>query len=227
MSTPIERLPVAINIDAVAQQQARSGAPAGTAVVVGREIAGRTRGGVDWRPEHSLAVAVIARPLTLEPTHVGAVTLAAALAAHDAVTASIGPSSCAWPDAVEIADDDLAVRADGVTLLGPARIDAAILIVRIGATRTDRWDEDPMSTALVNALRERTSLLDRPDELRRTYTAVCNTIGSRVRVGLLPHGAARGEAVDVRADGCLVIRTAGGSDEAVAIANVASVDRIG
>lgn len=225
MIAPVEQLAVAVSVDAVAQQRARMGAQAGTAVVVGREIAGRLRGGVEWRPEHGLAVAVVARPVTLEPARVGLVTLAAALAAADAVATSIGPSSCAWPDAVVVADD-VTVRGDALTLLGPGRVDVAILVVRIGSPQADRFDVGEMATALVDRMRERAALLDRPDELRQSYAATCETLGTRVRVGLLPHGVCRGEAVAVGADGGLVVRTAGGVDELVPMSTVSTVQRL-
>jgi BirA family biotin operon repressor/biotin-[acetyl-CoA-carboxylase] ligase len=227
VTPPVEHAGVALSVEAVAQQRAREGAAAGTAVVVDREIAGRVRGGVEWRPDHAAATAVISRPVTLDPSHVDAATLAASLAVRQALTDLDADAECTWPDTIVLAGaDDVIIRAGAVTLLGPGRVETAIVVGRVGSSRALPWDRELLTGALVDRLREHATLLDRPDELRERYVEHCVTLGRRVRVGLLPHGALRGEASDVSADGCLVVTTAGGTREAIAMSSAATIDVI-
>lgn len=226
MNPAVDHVGVALNVEAVAQQRTRAGAPAGTAVVADREIAGRVRGGVEWRPEHGLSVAVIARPVTLDPSHADAAVLAAALAARSAADELLGEAACSWPDVVTVATAGMTIRVGATTLLGPGRVEAAILVVRIGFDDVGAWARDQLADRIVDRLRDTATMLDRPEELRAVYVRHCGTLGARVRVGLLPHGAHRGRATDVRVDGCLVVTTAGGTDEAVPMSSVASVETV-
>ncbi|MGI9597274.1 MAG: hypothetical protein ACR2QK_14015, partial [Acidimicrobiales bacterium] len=102
MTAPIRRVDVAISVEALLQQWARQDAgPSGAAVVVEREIAARSRGGVEWQVTPSVAVGVLARPTSLDPAGAGIAWLAAGLAARDALADGPEPgagATCAWPD---------------------------------------------------------------------------------------------------------------------------------
>jgi BirA family biotin operon repressor/biotin-[acetyl-CoA-carboxylase] ligase len=75
----------------------------------------------------------------------------------------------------------------------------------------------PLLSRLVEAVERR---LDQPvEQVRRDYHPLCTTLGHQRRARLIPLGPGgpevTGEAVDVLADGALVLRTARGSRVAV------------
>lgn len=126
-------MPVAVSVDALMHQWARQeSAPAGSALVAEAEISARLRGGALWRTSGALAVAVLARPAELDPSGVDLAWLAASLGAARAFDAATGGEHrCEWPDAV-LAGSRAEVVVSAVCVLGPGRVDYAILIVRLG-----------------------------------------------------------------------------------------------
>ena len=124
---------MAVSVDALMHQWARQeSAPAGSALVAEAEISARLRGGALWRTSEALAAAVLARPAELDPSGVDLAWLAASLGAARALDiAAGGEHRCEWPDAV-LAGSGAEVAVSAVSVLGPGRVDYAILIARLG-----------------------------------------------------------------------------------------------
>lgn len=84
---------------------ARDGAPEGSLVLTEHQTAGRGRRGRSWqaRPGKNLLFSLVLRP-TLPPERLGLITLAAGLAAADAITAFVSPLAprIKWPNDVLI-----------------------------------------------------------------------------------------------------------------------------
>lgn len=133
MSGGIRRVPVAVSVDALMHQWARQeSAPAESALVAEAEISARLRGGALWRTSEALAAAVLARPAELEPSGADLAWLAASLGAARALDiAAGGEHRCEWPDGV-LVGSGAEVAVSAVSVLGPGRVDYAILIVRLG-----------------------------------------------------------------------------------------------
>ena len=133
VSGDIRRVPVAVSVDALMHQWARQeSAPAGSALVAEAEISARLRGGALWRTSGALAAAVLARPAELDPSGMDLAWLAASLGAARALdTAAGGEHRCEWPDAV-LVGPGTEVAVSAICVLGPGRVDYAILIVRLG-----------------------------------------------------------------------------------------------
>lgn len=222
----VERTPVALSVDALAQQAARrDGAPAGSVIAVDREVAGRIRGGVEWTAEDAVAVASIARPVALDPATADVAWLAAGLATADAVAAGTDAAvDCWWPDAVVLPDVlDVQVATGAITLLGPGRVDVAILIARIGGVAQVAGGRDAMVAALSSSLAAATGWLDAPEDLVERYRARCATLGRDVRARLLPAGVLHGRAIDIGSTGALVIETPTGLLEPTTVASTWTV----
>ncbi len=217
MTAEVRRAAVAGSIDALAQQWARQeDAPAGAAYVVDSEIAARHRGGVQWHEDDAIAVAVVARPTALGPNEVDLVWLAAGLGVADAIGRLVGrPQECVWPDALDH-DAGCAVSISALTQLGPGRIDHAVLIGRV-APAAAIGARGELSAALVGELRRAAAILDEPTALVAAYRSRCTTLGRRVSVALLPHGSLRGTARDIGPDGGLVVESATGLRETIAV----------
>lgn len=222
----VERTPVALSIDALAQQAARrDGAPAGSVIVVDREIAGRIRGGVEWTAQNAIAVASIARPVALGAETADVAWLAAGLATADAVTELTHcATDCWWPDGIVTKDlPGVRVATGAITLLGPGRVDVAILLARIGVIAGLGGGRDAIATELASSLAAATDWLDEPETLVERYRARCATLGREVRARLLPAGMLHGRAADVRSSGALVIETPTGLLESTTVASTWSV----
>ncbi len=90
----------------------------------------------------------------------------------------------------------------------------ATVTVLVGAALPPRG---PLLAGLVDRIEER--FLDDPDRVLGDFRERCVTLGRQVRARLIPMGPSGpevvGEAVDVLADGALVIRTERGSRVAV------------
>ncbi|MFT4866159.1 MAG: biotin-(acetyl-CoA carboxylase) ligase [Ilumatobacter sp.] len=215
----VRHSPAAVSVDALARQWARQeAARPGAAYVVDTEISARRRGGVLWSHPDSTAVGVIVRPELLAIDAADLLWLAAGLGAADALGALTGATSrCRWPDGVEMDIDsppDVAITA--VYELGPGRIEYAVLVVRV-APSLALGGRSALSDALVHSLRSAMSLLDDPTALLQTYRDQCVTLGQSVSASLLPHGVARGVADTIDERGALVLRSATGLTDSVAI----------
>ena len=223
-----ERIPVALSAEARMHQRARQeAAPASAAVVVDTEISARLRGGIEWDRPDAVAVAVLARPVALDYRNADVAWAAAGLAAVGALGELTGDRYvCDWPDGVRCGATaapgagettgvvDVAVTAS--THLGPGRVDYAVLVVRAAPVGL-LGPRDGLIESLVRHGRDAARLLDDPAELLDGYRACCATLGHRVAVSLVPNGATRGVATDIAADGGLVVRSATGLAETVAV----------
>ena len=221
------------NADLVAA--ARAGAPAGTVLVADHQTAGRGRLGRTWQAPARQRAAVLDRSCRPEPGRVlhGAVW-AVALAARQAVgeVAGVEPD-LKWPNDLLSGGRKLAgVLAEGVAAPDdPSRLAAVV----VGIGLNVGWDQPPPEVAagavtleeLAGRPVDREALLrallgalapllelwtGAPEQLRERYRSSLTTLGQRVRVTLADREV-EGEAIDVTADGALVVRV--GEDELV------------
>lgn len=218
MSSEVRHASVALTIDALLLQWARQdSAPDGSAYVVDREISPRRRGGALWQHPDSIAVGVVVRPLTVEPSSVDLLWVAASIAAAEGLTdLTDRQHRCVWPDRLEGpsgADFDVAITASAQ--FGPGRIDHGVLIVRVAPVPAER---DRVADTLVDALRSSGRLLDHPGLLLKQYHDRCATLGCRVSASLLPRGSVRGVVSEVSTNGGLVLTSPTGHTESIAVA---------
>lgn len=237
MSGAWERVPVALSAEARLHQLARQeAAPTGSAVVVDTEISARLRGGVEWDHDDAVAVAVLARPEALDFRHADLAWPAAGLAGAAALGEFSGDGYlCDWPDGVhraggagetDLTAPPLSVATTASSHLGPGRVDYAVLAVRVAPIGA-LGSRDGLIESLVRHTRACAGLLDDPGELLRRYRGRCATLGHTVAVSLAPTGAIRGVATDIDAGGGLVVRSATGLAETVAVPALRSLSLLG
>lgn len=198
---PVRTYPALLSSEVDAEAWARAGGPAGGVVTAGYLAAPRGRAGLPWQPGRGLVFSLLLRP-DLPPQREGYPYLAAALGLADALG---GSGMIRWPD--EVHDSAGRTGALGVrTELGPDKVTWAVVTMLAEHAEPPRA---PLLATIVAAVEGR---LDEPvDALLETYRRRCATLGRRVRARLVPLGPAgpvvEGEAVDLRPDGSLVIRT--------------------
>lgn len=218
------------NADLLAQ--AAGGAPEGSALAAEAQTAGRGRLGRTWvsPPAAALMFSVLLRPGAVPPARRGWVPLLTGAAVAAAVRTVTGVDArLKWPNDVLVGDGKLAgvlaeQAADGIVAgvginvsTGRAELPAgtATSLALEGAVRTDRQQ------LLAAALGEIERLYlpwaggaspGDPDAsgLREEYRRRCATLGRHVCVELPGGDVARGTALDVDADGSLIVRTADG-----------------
>lgn len=225
MTPPTRTAAVALSVDARLHQWARQeAAPAGAAVVADTEIAARRRGGIEWRTPDAVAVSVLARPETLDPSTVDVGWAAASLAAARALDACRdGRRSCLWPDLIACEpDDDLEVAISSAFTLGPGRVELAALTVRVGPIAAPQ-ERTRITDGLLMHLRELAAGLDDPSTVLHAYRDRCSTLGRAVELRMLPHGSMRGVAADIDDVGQLVLASPTGLRERIAVASVNEV----
>jgi len=210
---PVRVYPALLSTEAVAMAWARERAQAGAVVVADYQAAPRGRGGLPWvvRPGHGLGFTLVERP-DLPPEREGWPYVAALMGLHDVV--GTADSEIVWPDTLCAADGAVLARLGVYVELGPARTEwmtATVLVEHADPPRAE------LLARLVDAMTKR--LAAPADEVLPDYLARCTTLGRRVRARLIPMGPGgpevTGEAVDVLADGALVLLTARGSRVAV------------
>ena len=189
---------------------AAAGQPEGVVAVADEQTAGRGRLDRSWiaPPGAALLVSVLLRPrLPIERFHL--VTLAAALAAIDAVIALAGVEArLKWPNDVVVDDRKLAgilAESDG----------AGAVVVGMGLNVRGDWfppelaptatacpvDRDELLEAWLRAFDARLDGLDGVLDAARASSA---TLGRRVRVELA-HESFEGVATDLTPEGYLVV----------------------
>jgi BirA family transcriptional regulator, biotin operon repressor / biotin---[acetyl-CoA-carboxylase] ligase len=214
---------------------ARAGAPEGTVLAADYQTAGRGRRDRTWTaPSRSaLLVSVLVRP-RLAPGRLATVTRAVALAAADACAAVAGVrAAIKWPNDLMVGEQKLA----GLLAESVVRPDGTVEAVVVGVGLNVAWpDPVPVEIAgIATALDrecghavDRVAMLDAllatlgrldPDTVERRYRAELATIGREVRAVLVGEELV-GRALDVRADGALVIGLADGSRRAVTAGDV-------
>ena len=212
---PVRSYPALLSTETVAMAWAREGAPHGAVVVADYQVSPRGRGGLPWKvtPGHSLGFTVLLRPDDLSPEREGWPYVASSLAITDVVG---GPAvGLEWPDTVLTEKSALTLASIGVHVeLVPLRTEWLTVTVLVRNTKPPRA---PLLAPLVIALERRLSAP--PDTVLAAYRERCTTLGRQVRARMIPMGPGgpelTGEAVDVLADGALVLLTARGSRVAV------------
>ncbi|MEX2658835.1 MAG: biotin--[acetyl-CoA-carboxylase] ligase [Acidimicrobiales bacterium] len=224
---------------------ARAGEPEGIVLVAGHQTAGRGRLDRMWQapPGSSLLVSVLCRP-ALPPSRAHLVTVAAGLAAADAVEEVAGTRpSLKWPNDVVVETADGTRKLAG--LLAESVVEGAKLAaVVVGMGMNVRWaqplpDElastatavnhtagrdvavDDVLGAWLGAFDGRYEALLAEGGIRATaeaHRAACSTLGRRIRAELAD-GTIDGQALDVDEDGHLVL-DAGGTRRTVAVGDV-------
>lgn len=209
---PFRAYPALLSTESDAAAWARSGAPSGAVVVADYQASPRGRGGLPWtvQPGRGLGFSLVTHP-DLPAEREGWPYVAASLAVAEA----LGDTRLDWPDTVLGTTDlgplaQLGVYADP----GSDGVAWATVTVLVGAAMPPRG---PLLAVLLDRIEER--LLDDPDRVLESFRGRCVTLGRQVRARLIPMGPSGpevvGEAVDVLADGALVIRTERGSRVAV------------
>lgn len=213
----------------VARALAREGAADGTVVLADEQTRGRGRHGRRWlaSPRSGLAVSVLLRPAADFPLHT--LTMAAALAASDVVGALAG-RRCAlkWPNDVLVDGAKVGgilleldqVGSDWTVVVGVGlNVNAApdlpgvqALADATGATEIAR---EPLLIDLLAALEAYVTLAaHEPATVPRLWRERLVTLGQPVGVRA-PDGMLEGVAVDVDAEGALLVRLPNGALRAV------------
>lgn len=209
----VRSYPALLSTESVALAWARQGAPAGALVVADYQASPRGRGGLPWtvRPGIGLGFTLLSRP-ALPPDREGWPYVTALLALQDVV--GTPTSSLLWPDEVHEPDGTVLARLGVYVELGPMRtewVTTTVLVEHAQAPRTRLLGE------LVDALERRQ---EAPvEDVLAAYRSRCSTLGGLHRARLIPMGPGgpevTGQAVDVLADGSLVLLTGKGNRVAV------------
>lgn len=210
---PVRAYPAVLSTEAVGMAWAREGAPSGAVVVADYQASPRGRGGLPWTvlQGYGLGFTLLLRP-ELPPEREGWPYVAALLGLHDVVGTEAGGLS--WPDSVSGAEGVAVARLGVYVELGPARTEWMTATVLVEDAPPPRA---PLLGRLVAAMEMR--LAAPAEQVLADYLPRCTTLGQRVRARLIPMGPGgpevTGEAVDVLADGALVLLTDRGSRVAV------------
>ncbi len=210
---PARSYPALLSTESDAMAWARSGARSGSVVVADYQASPRGRAGLPWQvtPGRSLGFSLVVR-LALPLEREGWCYVAACTGVHDAVGTE--DTRLRWPDGVEgpggAAVADLGMHVQ----LGPGRTEWATVTVLVASAAPPRA---PLLARLAEAIEARFE--QPPGQVLEAYRQRCATLGTAVRARLIPLGPGGpevlGEAVDVLADGALVILTARGNRVAV------------
>jgi BirA family biotin operon repressor/biotin-[acetyl-CoA-carboxylase] ligase len=214
---------------------ARSGAPEGLIVVAEEQRAGRGRLDRSWvsPPRAGLTFSVLLRPAPVPAQHWGWLSMLAGVATVRAVR-RLGEieAGLKWPNDLLIGPDRK--KAAGLLAEVAAGPEPAV-VVGVGLNVSTRPEELPRADATSLAI-EGAACVDREpllrailrefagdyalwreaagdpvaSGLRAVYRESCDTLGRRVRVELPNRTTMLGEAVDIDADGRLVVDPEGG-----------------
>ncbi len=210
---PVRAYPALLSTEPVAMAWARDGAPSGAVVVADYQASPRGRGGLPWtvRAGSGLGFTFVSRP-ELPPEREGWPYVPALLALHDVLGSA--DSKLSWPDTVHDPQGQVLARLGVYVELGPQRIQWLTATVLVEDALPPRA---PLLAQLVEALEHRLSAA--PEQVLADYLPCCSTLHLQRRARLIPLGPGgpevTGEAVDVLADGALVLLTARGSRVAV------------
>lgn len=241
LERPLRRYPAAISAEAQALAWAnREDAPHGATVVVTHEVSPRGRlGALWWVPaERTLACAVVLRP-DLPAVEGDSLWLAGGMAAAHAAELLAGrPFATWWPDLVLEAgtdepplplDPEQAGRGSGSgpevaavkasVTLGPGRVRFGVVTARFDLDRLglDRRSGDDLMEAFCASIDRAGSADVDGAALAAVYEKQCRLLGRRVKLRLLPRGETRGTASGVDASARLVLASATGMVERVAV----------
>jgi BirA family biotin operon repressor/biotin-[acetyl-CoA-carboxylase] ligase len=210
--------PAVVSIEAATQAWARQGGPDGAVVVVGYQASPRGRAGRPWSvdADADLVLSVIVRP-DLTADHEGWLYTLATSALSDLTGGSI-----VWPADVTDADGDVAGAVAVHSELGPGRVDWAVVTFFVRGP----GDRPDAARRLLDAFDARRH--GDVAEVLDAHRSRCSTLGRRVAARMIPLGPAgpviTGTAVDLAADGALVVETDRGSRVAVRPQNLGILD---
>ena len=212
--------------NSVALEWATAGAPEGALVVADHQTAGRGRRGRSWLspPGSSLSFSLVLRP-PVDAARLGLLSTALGVACAQAVVSLAGiPARIKWPNDVTVDDRKLggilgeivpterglaAVVGLGLNVHGStSALEFRLTLEEVAARSVDRF---ALLVALLRHLDARREALDDPAGravLLDDYRARSGTLGRQVRVEL-PATAFYGTAVDVTADGHLIVDVGG------------------
>ncbi len=224
---PVRRFQVAVSAGAMALAWARQEqAPAGAAVVAGREIYPLGRLGIPWSgpPDATLACAVVLRP-TL-PVHLAdAVWMIGGLAATEGAEAVSGRHlGTWWPDGVvDASEGETVVAVKAEVQLGPGNVRSAVLTMRFDLNRLGIGpaSSDDLLGAVLASLDRGAEWLNQGAEgcaqALAAYDRRCLLLGKRIKVTLLPKGETRGLAQRVDETAQLEVASVTGMVERITI----------
>jgi BirA family biotin operon repressor/biotin-[acetyl-CoA-carboxylase] ligase len=214
---PLRSYPAVLSVDADAQAWARAGAVHGSVVVADYQASPRGRGGLPWQVEQGrgLGFAVVVRP-SLPPGREGWLYDVATAALADVLAAGSTEGDdgigVEWPDQV-VGTEPLA--AVGITTEVDA-VGVAWAVVNVLVTEASP-PRGPLLARILRAVEHR--LEEDAASLLEEHRRRCRTLGRAVRAHLVPVGPAgvrvEGTAVDLLADGALVIEGERGRRTAV------------
>ena len=207
--------------------------------VTDHQTAGRGRLGRRWDapPGANLLVSVLVRPHWRSENH-PLVTSALAVAAVDALAGIGVPSAVKWPNDLVIEGGSVPGKVAGILAeytVGPPEAVVVGLGLNLawpaaqddgppGATSlracghtVDRWDLLAVLLAGFDARLGDLAGAGGPERLREAHLGRSATVGRRVRADT-PTGPVEGTAVDIRADGSLLVRPDDPTDAPVLVA---------
>ena len=204
---------------------ARRGGAEGAVLVAEAQTRGRGRLDRSWisPPRAGLLFSVLLRP-ALPPPRRTWIPLLAGLAVQQAVS-RLGAvdTRLKWPNDLLLGEDlgkagGILTQAAGDAVVVGVGLNVstrraelpggAVSLLTEGARCTDR---DPLLRAILRSLADRYAEWSAdPDRLRPAFEAVCDTIGSEVRVQLPDGGGLAGTATGLDETGRLVVRTTDG-----------------
>lgn len=208
---PIRSYPALLSTEADALAWARAGARGGSVVVADYQASPRGRGGLPWETAQGegLGFSVVLHP-ELSDARQGWLYSVVAVALSDVVA---GDAVAEWPDQIVVAGERAA--AFGVAT-DVDRIGVRWAVVNVLIEQAAR----PRGALLARAVEAIERRLGQDDAtLHQDHRKLCSTLDRSVRARLIPMGPAgvvvEGVAVDVLADGALLIETGRGSRIAV------------
>ncbi len=220
-------------------EAAVGGRAAGSVLVTDHQTAGRGRQGRTWidDPGRSLLFSVLLRP---DPAHVSVLPLVKGMAIVDAIGEFGGvDAKLKWPNDVLVADHDGTERKLAGTLAEAVMTDGGLAVVIGTGINVAFVTGPPMEVAdraidlasVGAAMIDREILLDRiltrldqwlgelerhgPTAIISAYRPRCCTLGRVVTIAT-PSGDLTGEAVDIAANGALVLEVDGERHEVLA-----------
>jgi BirA family transcriptional regulator, biotin operon repressor / biotin---[acetyl-CoA-carboxylase] ligase len=210
----VRAYPALLSTEPTAMAWARQGAPSGAVVVADYQASPRGRAGLVWHVQlgRGLGFTLLHRPADLPAAREGWPYVPALLALHDVVGAEADVLE--WPDTVCSPQGPVRARLGVYVELGPQRTEWVSMTVLVEEAEPPRA---PLLARLLEAMSDR--LEQPPERVLADYRPRCSTLGRSVRARMLPLGpdgpAVTGEAVDVLADGALVLLTERGNRVAV------------
>lgn len=220
---PVRTYPALLSTEPVAMAWARDAGPSGAVVVADYQASPRGRAGLPWTVQlgRGLGFTLIHRDDDLALEREGWPYIAALLGLHDAIgTADDG---LVWPDQLSSAERRPIARLGVHVEPGPGRMEWATITVLVEDAPSPR---SSLLARVIEAIETR--LAEPAQTVLDGYRPRCVTLGRSVRARMLPLGPdgpeVSGDAVDVLADGALVLLTARGNRVAIPPHNLGLLD---